>query len=133
MGETSEVGRLVYARKKDKTLPIRPIMQGPLVIRERVDNVIADNTKDLPSNDKGKGKMEEGPATKMKKRTRPNVVQDVSNNAGGTTEQVSVRMNIDAWNEGAGAGSSSVSVHNNPLFSENVVMAEAENQPRQEP
>jgi hypothetical protein len=133
MGETSEVGRVACAKKKDKTLPIRPMVQGPLVIRERGADAITDKPKELPSNDKGKGKMEDGPATKMKKRTRSNVVQVASNNVGGAAEQGSVRMNIDTGNEGAGVGSNSASVHNNPLFSENVVMAEAENQPRQEP
>lgn len=44
-----------------------------------------------------------------------------------------MQMNVDTVNEGDGVGGNFTSVQNNPLFSENIVMAEAENQPRQQP
>jgi hypothetical protein len=133
LGETSEAGRVVCAKKKDKVLPSRPIIAGPLIIREGANVVNSDAGKDLPSDDKGKGKMDDGPAPKIKKRVRPNVEQETNNNAGSANEQVVVQMNIDTGNAGDGLGGRFTSVQTNPLFSENIVMAEAGNQPRQQP
>jgi hypothetical protein len=131
IGETSEAGREVYAKKKEKLMPTRQMRAGPLVIREGANNLNADNQKEVPSNEKGKGKMEEGSASKIKKRVRINTTQAASNNAGGANEQV--LMNVDTVNEGDGVGGNFISVQNNPLFSENIVMAEADDQPRQQP
>jgi len=77
--------------------------------------------------------MDEGPAPKMKKRTRPVVIQAAENIAGSATVQTPVHMNLESVNESSRMEDVVVSVHNNPLFSDNVVLAKVDNQPRQEP
>lgn len=86
IGETSDAGRVVYAKKKERMMVARPMVAGPLVIREGANNANADSRKKVPSNEKGKGKMEDVPIIKFKKRARPNTTQVAGNNVGGASE-----------------------------------------------
>jgi len=131
LGETSEVGRMVYARKKEKIIPSRPLMAGLLVIREGVHAVQNVQTEEVPKNDKGKGKLVDEPS--VKKRTRSNVNSGALEDAGGVIVQENTQMIVDSVSDSAGSGSNFDSIQNNPLFSDNIVMAEAEVQPRQQP
>jgi len=118
-------------KKKNKPVPTKPLTAGPLVIREGVHVVNNSQVMEVPYGDKGKGKMEDGPS--IKKRIRPNMSTGGTRNYEGAVEQENMQMLVDSHCEGVSAGGNFVSVQNNPLFSDNIVMAEAENQPRQQP
>lgn len=107
----------------------RPLIAGPLIIREGARAEQNVQTVEVPQGDKGKGKLEDEPT--IKKRTRPNATTGSVENVGVVAVQENTQMLVDTVSEGA--GSSYVSVQNNPLFSDNIVMAEAEVQPRQQP
>lgn len=110
----------------------RPAVAGPLVIREGAHVTNFDvMPKEDPHDIKGKGKAEDEPIPK--KRNRPTTNQGGCGEPEDARGQTATNMVIDTVNEGADVEGSVAKMHNNPLFSEKIVMAEAENQPRQEP
>lgn len=73
-GQTSEVGRVICAKKKVKPRLTRPVAAGPLVMREGAHVTNFDvMPKEDPHDIKGKGKAEDEPIPK--KRNRPTTNQ----------------------------------------------------------
>jgi hypothetical protein len=131
-GITMEIWQMLVTMLSIQTLLLnnqRPLIAGPLIIREGARAEQNVQTVEVPQGDKGKGKLEDEPT--IKKRTRPNATTGSVENVGVVAVQENTQMLVDTVSEGA--GSSYVSVQNNPLFSDNIVMAEAEVQPRQQP
>lgn len=129
-GQTSEPGRVVCASKK-KPVMTGHIAAGPLVIRDGPRDLQAVQTQNTQCDGKGKAKEASGPA--VKKRIRPSTTQADNVNMVAVLEQEASDMVLDYVNEGSAAEVNSVTLQNNPLFTETIVMAEAENQPRQQP
>jgi len=129
-GQTSEPGRVVCASKK-KPVMTRHIVAGPLVIRDGPHDLQVVQTQITQCEGKGKVKEVYGPA--VKKRIRPSTTQADNVSMVAVLEREESDMVLDYVNEGSVAEVNSVTLQNNPLFTETIVMAEAENQPRQQP
>lgn len=126
---TSDPGSVVCARKKDKVLPI-PMIMGPIVIREGQYDNYADEVSSaqiVP----GKGKEATGPT--VRKRNRPNVTRKNQDDVKSADQQEVTNMIVDNVMGESDVGNNIVHIQLNPLFTENIVMAEAEKQPRQQP
>ena len=116
---------------KKKPIMTRHIDVGPLVIRDGPREPQLVQTQNKQCEGKGKAKEVFGPAVKRRIRTSTTQVENVS--IVGVIDQEASDMVLDYVNEGSVAEVSSVILQNNPLFTETIVMAEAENQLHQQP
>lgn len=109
----------------------RHIAAGPLVIKDGPRDLQVVQTQNTQCDGKGKAKEASDPA--VKKRIRPSTTQEDNVSMVAVLEQEASDMVLDYVNEGSAAEVNSVTLQNNPLFTETIVMAEAENQLRQQP
>jgi len=133
VGETSYLGRVISAKKKDTPKLNVPMIAGPLIIREGAHLNKGMVTKLAPTEGKVKGKVEDDTGglnkTGLMLRKRNRHVTVVESNTRATNEQVPSDMVLDTVNGGPAAEENTATVRTNPLFTENIVMAEAESQP----
>lgn len=127
---TSDPGSVVCARKKDKVLPM-PMIMGPLVIREGQHANSVDDEVSSGQIVAGKGKEATGPT--VRKRNRPTVTRRNQAEVQSADQQQVTNMIVDNVVGESAVGNNTVNMQLNPLFTANIVMAEAEKQPRQQP